>query len=205
MSLRHAGRDEPDAAFRHELHGDRGVRVHLAEVEDELGEILDRVDVVVRRRGDERDAGPRLAQARDLVGHLVRGDLATLARLRSLCDLDLELLGGDRVLGAHAEPARRDLLDLRVALVAEAIRALAALAGVRASSEAVERDRDGLVRFRGERAVRHGSAREATHDRGGRLDLLDRDRRPCRHELEEVARLERVTTVDELREALVEI
>ncbi len=160
---------------------------------------------MVRRRGDERDAGPRLAQARDLLGHLVRRDLATLARLRPLRDLDLELLGRDRVLGAHAEPSRRDLLDLRVALVAEAIRALAALARVRASSEAVERDRDGLVRFGGERAVRHRSAREATHDRGCRLDLVERDRRPGGYEVEQVARLERVTTVDQLREALVQI
>ena len=205
VRLRHARRDEPDAALRDELHGDRRVRVHLAQVEDELGEILDRVDVVVRRRRDEGDAGPRLAQAGDLLRHLVRGDLAALAGLRALRDLDLELLGRDRVLGAHAEPARRDLLDLRVALVAEAIRALAALARVRAPAEAVQRDRDGLVRLCGERAVRHRSAREATHDRRSRLDLVERDRRAGWDEVEQVARLERGAAVHELGEAVVQV
>ena len=116
--------------------------------------------------------------------HLVRGDLATLAGLRALRDLDLELLGRDRVLGAHAEAARRDLLDLRVALVAESIRVLAALARVRAPTESVERDGDGLVRLRRERAMRHRSARKATHDRRGGLDLVERDRRSGRYELE---------------------
>ena len=64
-----------------------------AQVEDQLREILDRVDVVVRRRRDQRDAGLRVAQPRDLLGHLVRRELAALAGLRALRDLDLQLVG----------------------------------------------------------------------------------------------------------------
>ena len=44
------GRDEPDAGLADELHRDRGARVDLPEVEDQLREVLDRVDVVVGRR-----------------------------------------------------------------------------------------------------------------------------------------------------------
>ena len=205
VRLGDSGRDDPDACLGDELHRDVGGRVHLPEVEDELRQILDRVDVVVRRRRDERDAGLRSPQQGDLLAHLVRGDLAAFAGLRPLGDLDLELLGEGRVLGRHAEPPGRDLLDRGVALVAEARGVLAALARVRAPAEAVERDRDRLVRLGGERAVRHGPAREAADDRLGRLDLLERHGWAGGHELEEVARLQGRALVDERREAVVEV
>ena len=174
VRLRHAGRHDPDARLGDELHGHLGARVHLAQVEDELREVLDRVDVVVRRRGDQRHARLRVPQPCDLVRHLVRGDLAALARLRALRDLDLQLVGVGRVLGGDAEPRRGDLLDGGVAVRAEAGRVLASLAAVRACAEPVERDGDRLVRLGRERAVRHGAAGEAAHDRLGRLDLVER-------------------------------
>src|SRR5439155_24589372 len=51
-------------------------RVRAAQVEDELLEVRDRVDVVVRRRRDEPDAGRRVADERDVVVDLVAGKLA---------------------------------------------------------------------------------------------------------------------------------
>ena len=53
MGLGHAGRDRADSDLRHELHVDARPRVGVLQVVDELGEVLDRVDVVVRRRRDE--------------------------------------------------------------------------------------------------------------------------------------------------------
>ena len=107
------------------------------------------------------------------------------------------------VLRCDAEPPRRDLLDPRVALVPETRRILAALAAVRAPAEAVEGDRDRLVRLRRERAVRHATAREAPQDRLDRLDLVDRHGRACGDKLEQIARLERHAPVDERGEAAV--
>ena len=46
-----------DADLRDELDGDLGLGVDLVGVVDELREVLDRVDVVVRRRRDEHHAG----------------------------------------------------------------------------------------------------------------------------------------------------
>ena len=105
--LHDAGRDEPDARLGDELHRDTSASgVHLPEVEDELREVLDRVDVVVRRRRDQRHARLGVPQPRDLGRDLVAGELAALARLRALRDLDLQLLREDRVLGRDAEAAR---------------------------------------------------------------------------------------------------
>ena len=205
VRFRDARRDDPDAGLRDELHGDVRVWAHLAEIEDELGEILDRVDVVVRRWRDEGDARLRSPETRDLLAHLVCRDLASLARFRALRDLDLELVREHGVLGRHAEASRRDLLDPRVAVVPEPGRVLAALTRVRACAEAVQRDRDRLVRLRRERAVRHGTAGEPADDGLGRLDLVQRYRSSRGNELEQIARLERSTVVDERGEAVVEV
>jgi hypothetical protein len=198
-----AGRNEPDAGLRDQLHGDGGGGVRLFQVEDELRQVLDRVDVVVRGRRDQRDARLCVAQARDLGRDLLARELAALAGLRPLRDLDLELIRVREVLGRDAEPRRRDLLDPRVALGPETSGILAALTGVRARAEAVEGDRDGLVGFRGERPMRHRAAREAPDDRRGRLDLCQRRRLAVRRQLEQVAQLERLPLVHERGEAVV--
>ncbi len=53
MGLADPGRDRPDTDRTDELDVDAGVLVRVLEVVDELGEVLDGVDVVVRRRRDQ--------------------------------------------------------------------------------------------------------------------------------------------------------
>src|SRR5690606_11571024 len=111
--------------------------------------------------------------------------LAALAGLGALRDLDLDLVGVRQVVRGHAEAARGDLLDggaapVAVGLAAVAARVLAALARVRAPADAVHRDRERLVGLRGGRAGAHRAGREALEDLLRRLDLVDRQRRPER-------------------------
>mmetsp|Transcript_28114 Transcript_28114/g.71895 ORF Transcript_28114/g.71895 Transcript_28114/m.71895 type:complete len:417 (+) Transcript_28114:883-2133(+) len=190
-----------DADLADELDGDLGLRVDLVEVVDELREILDRVDVVVRRRRDEHHALLARADRRDVRVDLGAGQLAALAGLGALRDLDLDLLGGHQVRGRDAEAARGDLLDLRLGEVAilEALEVrearrlalavgvrdlrppalvLAALARVRAAARAVDADGERLVRLARECAERHAAGAEALHDRLRRLDLREGDGRP---------------------------
>ena len=87
----------PDAAARDELDADPGGRVDRPQVRDELGEVLDRVDVVVRRRADVALARLAAAERGDVGRRLAPGQLAALAGLRALGDLDLELLGAGEV------------------------------------------------------------------------------------------------------------
>ena len=95
-----------------------GARVGVLQVVDQLRQVFDRIDVVVRRRRDEADARHRVAQQADVLAHLAAGQLAALAGLGALRHLDLDLVGRDQVLGRHAEAARGDLLDLRAQRVA---------------------------------------------------------------------------------------
>ena len=62
--------------------------------------------------------GRGVAQAGDLERDLEAGQLAALAGLGTLGDLDLELLGGVEILGGDAEAAGGHLLDRRVGIVA---------------------------------------------------------------------------------------
>ena len=64
VRFRDAGGDGADPDLGDELDADPGMRVDVLQVVDELLQILDRVDVVVRRRRDQADArvsngGPR--------------------------------------------------------------------------------------------------------------------------------------------------
>ena len=64
--LGHPGGDRPDAAAGDELDADACRRIDRAQVGDELGQVLDRVDVVVRRRADVALPGLAAAQGRDV-------------------------------------------------------------------------------------------------------------------------------------------
>ena len=184
--------DRADADLGHQLHVHAGTRVGVLEVVDELREVLDRVDVVVRRRRDQADARRRVPGLGDPRVDLVAGQLAALAGLRALRHLDLQVVGVDQVVARDAEAAGGDLLDRRPLRVAvgqrlEPLGVLAALAGVGLRAEAVHRDREGLVRLARDGAVGHRAGGEALHDlarptrprragTGGRTPSLKRNR-----------------------------
>ena len=116
LGLRHAGGHRAHADLGHELHVHAGLRVGVLQVVDELLEILDRVDVVVRRRGDQAHARRGVPGLGDPRVHLAAGQLAALAGLGALGHLDLQVVGVGEVLRRHAEAARRHLLDGAAAL-----------------------------------------------------------------------------------------
>ena len=149
-------RDRPHAGGGHELDRDLGVRVGVLQVEDELGEVLDAVDVVMRRRRNQPDARRAVAGLGDEAVDLVAGELPPFARLGSLRHLDLDLDRVGQVVRRDAEPAAGHLLDgaraaVAVGVAAEPGRVLAPLAGVAPAADPVHGDRQGLVRLLADR------------------------------------------------------
>ena len=124
-ALRHAGGDRADAGFGDQLHVDARLGVGVLQVVNQLRDVLDRVDVVVRRRRDQRHAGRRVAHLGDPRIDLVAGQLAALAGLGALRHLDLQIGGVDQVLAGHAEAARGHLLDRAAPPVAVRVAAVA--------------------------------------------------------------------------------
>src|SRR6202051_2317565 len=176
-----AGGDGADADFGDELYGDVAVGVDVLQVEDQLRQVFDRINIVVRRRRNQADARRRMAHLGDGLVDFVAGQLAAFAGLGALGDLDLHHVRVDQVFGGDAEAARRHLLDRGAHRIAvrqrlEAVGFLAALAGIGLAADAIHGDGERGMRLARDRAERHGAGREPTHDGPRRLDLLDRHR-----------------------------
>ncbi len=103
--LRYAGGNRANSHFRHQLHGNPCLRIGVLQIVDELRQVLDRVDVVVRRRRNQTDTGSRIPHAGDVLVHLLARQLAAFAGLGALCHLDLQVVGVNQVFRGDAEPA----------------------------------------------------------------------------------------------------
>ena len=108
LGLGHAGGDGADADLGHELHVHARRRVRVLQVVDELLEVLDRIDVVVRRRRDQADARRGLPRLGDPRVHLGARQLTAFARLGALGHLDLQVVGVGEVLrrSRRSDPTR---------------------------------------------------------------------------------------------------
>ena len=194
LGLADSRRHRADAHLGDELHmhARRGIRV--LEIVDQLLQILDRIDVVVRRRADQSDSRRAVTGLGDPRVHLVSGQLSALTRLGALSHLDLQVVRVHEVLARHAETPGRHLLDGRTTRwVVQALGILATLAGVALSTDRVHGDGECFVRLGRDRSVTHRAGRESLHDVGDALDLFDRHRRATRAiEVEESAQRRQV-------------
>ena len=85
--------------------------MHLVQVVDQLGEILNGINVVVGWGRDQGHTGLAVAQPGDVGIHLGARKLAALTRLGPLGHLDLQLLAAAEIFRRHAEATRSDLLN----------------------------------------------------------------------------------------------
>ena len=158
------GDPEPDRAdVRHhrDLDRDANVGVDRLQLVDQLGEILDRVEVVVVRGRDQVGSRRRVSRRRDLLGDLLARQVATLAGLRALADLDLGDVGGVEHLRGDAEPAGCDLLPAPLTVLPVHVLDLATLAVDAEDVDLLRRLRigaEGRLRLRAE-------AHRGDHDR----------------------------------------
>ncbi len=83
------GRDSADAGRRHQFDRHLGVRVGVLEIKNKLSQILNGVNVVMRRRRDQTDAGCAVTCFRNGGVHLVAWQLTAFSWLGSLGNLDL--------------------------------------------------------------------------------------------------------------------
>ena len=181
LALGDAGGDRADADLGHQLDADPGLAVGVFQVVDQLRQVFDRIDVMVRRRRDQTHARRAVPDAGDFLVDLVAGQLAPFARLGALRHLDLQFLRVDQVLAGHAEASAGHLLDGAIAAVAVGVeliagRVFAPFAGVALGAQPIHGDRQRLVGFFRDRPVRHRARGKPFDDLGGRLDFVQRDR-----------------------------
>src|SRR5450756_1181647 len=106
-----AGGDRGDVVHGRDLHSHRLVAGGFLDRVDQLAQVLDRVDVVMRRRRDGVRAARDAAGGGDVLVDLLAGQMAADARLGALPDLDLHGGAAVEVLRVHAEAPRGHLHD----------------------------------------------------------------------------------------------
>src|SRR5437762_6827145 len=137
----HARGNDADAGAGNEFYADARARIHGAQVVDQLREVFDAVNIVMRRRRNQRGARRGVPDARDVFGDFLGGQLSTLTRLRALRHLDFEFFGVDEIIRRDSKTSRGDLLDLigRSRLEAIGVRIFAAFAGIAPATELIHR------------------------------------------------------------------
>ena len=133
---------------------------------DELAQVLDGIDVVVRRGADGVRSLGHHARAGHIAHDLRAGQMPADARLCPLPHLDLHSRACVQVFAVYAEPAGRHLHD-GVGAVTVKILMQAALAGVVAHTQLRGRPRQRFMGIVADGPIAHG----AEHDRHGQLDM----------------------------------
>ena len=104
----------PNAGLRNQLDPDRRLRIHALKVVDQLRQILNGIDIVVRRWRNQLHSRLSVPQSRNQLRNFMPRQLPTLTRLRSLRYLDFNLFRVNQVLSRDPKTAARHLLDLVV-------------------------------------------------------------------------------------------
>ncbi len=173
-SLGDAGGDDADSGAGNELDADASAGIDGAQVVDQLREVLDAVNVVMRRRRNERRAGSGVADARDVFADFFGGELAAFTGLGALRHFDFDFFGMDEIVGGDTEAAGGDLLDFvgGGGLETIGLGIFAAFAGVAAATEFVHGQRESAMCFGTQGAERHGLRAETLDNGGEGLDFV---------------------------------
>src|SRR6266851_1972460 len=166
--------NDADSGAGNKFYANARARIHGAQVMNQLREVFDAVNVVMRRRRNQRRAWRGVPDSRDVFADFLGGQLAALAGLRALRHLDFEFFSVDEIIRRDSKTSRGDLFDLvgRGRLVAIGIRILAALTRITPATELIHRQCQRAVGLRAERAKRHRLGAETLDDGLQRLDLL---------------------------------
>ena len=109
--------NRPDAGLRNQLDRDTRLFICILQIIDQLRQILDGIDIVMRRRRDQADTRGGVSGLCDPRIHLSARQVAALSGLGSLRHLDLDLLRADQVPAGHAKPSACHLFDRRAAVM----------------------------------------------------------------------------------------
>src|SRR5262245_54338618 len=115
MALGHALRNGSDADFGDELYANAGVMIGVFEIMDQLRQIFDGIDIMVRRRRNQTHAWSRVTHLGDPWIDFSARQLATFSRLCTLGHLDLQFPRLRQVITRHAKSPRSNLLDCAIA------------------------------------------------------------------------------------------
>ena len=143
--------------------------INLFEIINQLCQVLDRVNIMVRRRANQRHAFGRMTKTRDKVGHLHPRQLPSLARLCPLSNLNFKLFTMIEILSRHTKAARGHLFYfcrwiITICFRREMRRVFATFTTIRFSTYTVHSYVESFMSFRAERTKRHARGHKTLTD-----------------------------------------
>ena len=196
LGLGHPRGNRANARRRDQLYRYLTARVDLLKIIDQLRQILDRIDVVVRRGRDQRDSLCGMPQPSDQIGHFHTRQLATFTGLGTLGDLDLKLFTMVQVFSCYTKTARSHLFDLGRRVIAIWFRykmrwIFAAFAGVGFCPDPVHRHVQRFMCLGAQSTQRHAGCHKPFPDGGNAFHLFQRDRFAQRFDIQQIAQVDR--------------
>ncbi len=113
VRLGHTGRDRSHTDLCDQFDADPRLRIGIFQVIDQLRQIFDRVNIMVRRWADQPYTRCRIADSGDGFIDFAARQFPAFTGFGPLGYLDLNLIGVGKVPDGYAKPARRHLLDGR--------------------------------------------------------------------------------------------
>ena len=190
VSLGNPGGDGANAHLGHKLDVDPGLRINILQVMNELRQVFDGVDIVVRRRRYQLHSGRSPPHPPYVLIDFVAGELTSLSRLRTLRHFDLQVGSVHQIVGGNAKPPGSHLLHsaaprVAVGIGSKATVVFSALTGIALGVYTVHSYGQGLVGLPADSTQRNSPRGKALHYPAGRLHLIQGKRLFRRLELQE--------------------
>ncbi len=110
-SLGNARGDDADTRAGDEFHANARFGIYGVQIVDQLRKIFDAVNVVMRRRRNQRCARRGMANSGDVLGYFCGGQLAAFAGFGTLRHLDFEFFRANQIFRGDAEAPGGYLFD----------------------------------------------------------------------------------------------
>ena len=179
FSLSHTCSNGSYPTLGNQLHTDLCFRIYILQVEDKLSQVLDRVNIVMRRRRNKRDSRNRMTCLRNNLVHLITRQLTTLTRLCTLCNLNLNFFGIHQIFSGHTKTTWSNLLGLAterdtVIGFAKAFIVFATFTRITTCTQFIHSKRQSLVCLFADCTKRHGTCYKMLHNVVNRFNLIYR-------------------------------
>ena len=112
LSLYHTSSNSTNTTLCHQFHRNSCIRINILQIEDELFQILDRIDIVMRRRWNQRNTWYWVTGLSNNLVNLISWQLSTFTRLCTLSNLNLYLLGINKIFCSNTEATTCHLFGL---------------------------------------------------------------------------------------------
>ena len=111
------GSDRTNTSLGNQFYGNICILVCIFQVIDQLCQVLDGIDIVMRRRGDQGNTRCGVTGFRNPWINLLRRKMSTFTRFCALCHFDLDFSCRHQITAGNTETTTGYLFDCRTSVI----------------------------------------------------------------------------------------